>query len=64
MTGDDLRFLRKQAGLTQTQIAEAAGWSHKTAVSKLEKLAQVPPGSMDKYLAALRRSVEVDRKSA
>lgn len=64
MTGDDLRFLRKQSNLTQTQIAEEAGWAHKTTVSKLEKLAVVPPGSADKYLAALRGLVELDRKSA
>ena len=63
MTGDTLKYLRQKAGLTQQQIADRAGWGHRTIVSALEKRAQVPPGSASKYIEALAQQ-DVDRQSA
>lgn len=53
MTGDTLRNLRKQHGLTQQQVADRAGWKHRAIVSQLEKRAQVPPGSASRYVTAV-----------
>ena len=37
MIGRRIAQLRHRAGMTQRQLAEAAGLNHKTAVSKLER---------------------------
>ena len=55
MTGDALKTLRLQAGLTQQQVADLAGWNHRVIVSALEKRANVPPGSASRYVEALAK---------
>ncbi len=53
MTGETLKALRLQAGLTQQQVADRAGWSHRAIVSAIEARAQVPPKSASKYVSAV-----------
>lgn len=53
LTGLELRERRERAGLTQGQIALAAGWAHRAVVSDIERMAFVPHGTATKYLTAL-----------
>ena len=58
-----MRVLRIQAGLTQQELADLAGWGHRAIVSQLEKRAEVPPGSGNRYMKALAKKALTDRGS-
>ena len=53
MTGPELKALRENAGVTQSQIASRAGWSHRAVVSQIEGRVSVAPGTAQRYLKAL-----------
>jgi len=58
-----LPALRRLRGYTQTQLAQAAGWSHASSISRLERGQHPPLGRAERLAEALGVTLEDLRAS-